>query len=762
MKKVLLLLIPLCAIQVGWSQVGINNTNPQSTLDISASNVATPSNTDGILIPRIDDFPATAPGIAQDGMMIFATGNGTPTKGFYYWDQNSTSWAAVSGSSGGTLDTAYDFGGAGAGRTITTDNGPVEITGDGGLQVDGLTDTHLLFVDPNIDNVGINSPTPGTTLDIVSTDSGSSTIPVVNIRTTTAEDGIGIRLSGTFTGVGENLDGILVTDFSEATGDNARTRGFSARMDGTSTHSGHNLRTFEAQITNSSNYIGDTFGFYDLNLSTTDGDQYGAFHGVSNSGNGEHYGAYSSMLGTGSGDKYGFYSNIRSTAGGTHYGLYSNVTNASGYAAYLIGRTSLGDGTTNRYLMPGADGSANQVLTTDGAGQISFATPLAYAERIDDLIDGKSDNDGTDDGSSIFFGINAGANDDGTDNRNIGIGFDALSSNTTGNLNIAIGHSAFESNLSGQNNTTVGFLSLASNTIGITNSAYGYQSMLDNISGNSNSAYGSQSLHSNTTGNSNVGIGLRAVYSNESGLGNVGVGFDSGYNALGSRNVFIGFSAGYFETGAHKLYIESSNANEDNALIYGEFDTNILRANGELQIGNPASGGYSLPTAIGTANQVLTSDGAGGTSWMNVGGESPSIVRATMSNNLIIPINSWAKLPYDTENFDTNSEFDPTNQRFTASTTGYYRINASFQSNGSGASNVIVSIGIFKNGVLEVEMPKAISAFVTSYDINNIVYLNTNDYVEMFAFNPSIFGTRTITVSAATQQSFYFEIEQID
>ena len=32
---------------------------------------------------------------------------------------------------GGTLDEAYDFGGAGAGRTITADNGAVEISGNG-------------------------------------------------------------------------------------------------------------------------------------------------------------------------------------------------------------------------------------------------------------------------------------------------------------------------------------------------------------------------------------------------------------------------------------------------------------------------------------------------------------------------------------------------------------------------------------------------------------------------------------------------------
>lgn len=43
----------------------------------------------------------------------------------------SASTVSVSSSGGVTLDGAYDFGGSGAGRTITADNGPVQINGSG-------------------------------------------------------------------------------------------------------------------------------------------------------------------------------------------------------------------------------------------------------------------------------------------------------------------------------------------------------------------------------------------------------------------------------------------------------------------------------------------------------------------------------------------------------------------------------------------------------------------------------------------------------
>jgi len=44
-----------------FSQVGINTTLPNAQLDVRSSNQATPSNTDGLLIPKMDAFPAVNP-----------------------------------------------------------------------------------------------------------------------------------------------------------------------------------------------------------------------------------------------------------------------------------------------------------------------------------------------------------------------------------------------------------------------------------------------------------------------------------------------------------------------------------------------------------------------------------------------------------------------------------------------------------------------------------------------------------------------------
>lgn len=97
MKKQISILIMLITTFISYAQVGIGNTDPQSTLDITASSVISPSPTDGLLVPRVNTFPSTDPDPAQDGMLLFITGaaGSTPKKGFYYWDADDSAWIAL-------------------------------------------------------------------------------------------------------------------------------------------------------------------------------------------------------------------------------------------------------------------------------------------------------------------------------------------------------------------------------------------------------------------------------------------------------------------------------------------------------------------------------------------------------------------------------------------------------------------------------------------------------------------------------------------
>ncbi|WP_339698086.1 hypothetical protein [uncultured Marixanthomonas sp.] len=91
-----LVILVLCISPYLNAQVGIGTTSPKSSLDIKASSQSTPNNTDGILIPRFDAFPATNPGANQDGMLAFLNNAiGTDDKGFYYWDDDQKKWINI-------------------------------------------------------------------------------------------------------------------------------------------------------------------------------------------------------------------------------------------------------------------------------------------------------------------------------------------------------------------------------------------------------------------------------------------------------------------------------------------------------------------------------------------------------------------------------------------------------------------------------------------------------------------------------------------
>ncbi len=81
------------------AQVGINNTDPKASLDVTVVDPLQPSAQDGLLIPRLDSFPGTNPGADQQSMIIYlTTADGLNDPGFYFWDNNagtSGAWTAL-------------------------------------------------------------------------------------------------------------------------------------------------------------------------------------------------------------------------------------------------------------------------------------------------------------------------------------------------------------------------------------------------------------------------------------------------------------------------------------------------------------------------------------------------------------------------------------------------------------------------------------------------------------------------------------------
>ena len=288
----------------------------------------------------------------------------------------------------------------------------------------------------------------------------------------------------------------------------------------------------------------------------------------------------------------------------------------------------------NAFSFPIADGTSNQVLQTDGAGNLTWQNVVAgtasvFADADNDTkiqVEETADEDiirfdiagvekwvfkgsriePVNSGKSIHIGIDAGANDDLTDNNNVFLGYHSGTLTSSGSNNIGFGENSLAANLTGGGNIAIG-----------------RSTQKNRLSGQFNTSIGTNSFQSNLTGIENTTIGSVSFKDNVNGSGNVGIGTGSGQNNNGSYNVFIGYHSGRNISGSNRLSID--NTNTASPLIYGEFDNDLLRINGTLDINNA----FSFPTVDGTANQVLRTDGAGNLTWQNaVAGTASSIADA--------------------------------------------------------------------------------------------------------------------------------------
>lgn len=109
MKNYILSLVASIMAVTLHGQVGINNTTPKTTLDVTG--VTTVNVPDGVLVPRFTATELTAKdaayGAAQNGTLVFITsGTGSSAKtiditgpGFYYYDNPTSKWKIAGGSS---------------------------------------------------------------------------------------------------------------------------------------------------------------------------------------------------------------------------------------------------------------------------------------------------------------------------------------------------------------------------------------------------------------------------------------------------------------------------------------------------------------------------------------------------------------------------------------------------------------------------------------------------------------------------------------
>jgi len=277
-----------------------------------------------------------------------------------------------------------------------------------------------------------------------------------------------------------------------------------------------------------------------------------------------------------------------------------------------------------------------------------------------------------------FYNIGLGPlslNKNTTGQLNIGIGLESLRENLDGIWNTAIGSNSLTNNLTGSNNVAFGYAALYQNQTGSDNTANGFNSLLRNKFGSGNVGFGNNTLSENQAGSNGIAIGKDAMYyanstnaafenkniaigfeslkgsttaANNTGNSNTAIGYQtltaistgngntaSGYRALaanstgnfntaignaalsintaGSGNIALGYQAGFNETGSNKLYVENSNSTTP--LIYGEFDTDLVKVYGNIKVDNITTAGNEMQLVNknnyvhGSGNQIFGSGG---------------------------------------------------------------------------------------------------------------------------------------------------------
>lgn len=282
----------------------------------------------------------------------------------------------------------------------------------------------------------------------------------------------------------------------------------------------------------------------------------------------------------------------------------------------------------NNYTLPTSDGTTNQVMQTDGAGTVSWANPVTNTDN-QQLSLTNNELSLTNGGTAISLAPYSSTGlEKISENGNTGwrlVGEDPNNHNIIGNSAVDLTISPGASSVYGARGTwsfTAGRNSAALQTHSIAMGDFSRASAFNSMA----------LLNGTANGQNSIAMGLTTTDAyNSIAIGRYNVGG-------GTTNTWTSTEA-LFEIGNGTSTTDKSNAftvlKNGNTTINGQLTLDGDNTSGS---GNP----YTLPAQDGTANQIMSTDGAGTVSWvaapsggttLPIGGNNGDVLRTDGAGN---------------------------------------------------------------------------------------------------------------------------------
>jgi len=129
---------------------------------------------------------------------------------------------------------------------------------------------------------------------------------------------------------------------------------------------------------------------------------------------------------------------------------------------------------------------------------------------------------------------------------------------------------------------------------------------------------------------------------------------------------------------------------------------------------------------------------------------NPYKFRVTKTSAQNTSAGSYVKVTFNTETFDTNNNFDSTdNHRYTVPVDGYYQINGYVNLAANGGNFVLAAL--YKNGTVYQRGDQINSTGACGVTYSDLIYMVAGDYIELF-----VFASNTVALDIGGGQQAYF------